>query len=352
MGHGERTEQATPRRRSRARREGNFPSSPFFVSALQFAVAVGLLAAAGEDLLGAARAMLREGLQAGFREVSIAALADAARSLGWRSALAVFENLALLLGVTLAAQLAVTRLGVSAARLQPQWSRLSPASRLPAAWTQNRTAFLQALVLLPLAGGIAAWQLSVHGPEYMQLLFTGPGTGATRIAAGAEKLLRYGSYLFLAAGCADLWRQWRRYDTQLRMTKQEVRDEAKEQEGNPETKARVRRLQRDFARRRMMQQVPKATAVVVNPTHYAVALRYQAGEAGAPRVVAKGKNFLARRIRELAVRSGVPIVENAPLAQALYKSADVGQEIPPALYRAVAEILAYIMRLLHGRLPG
>lgn len=352
MGQGERTEQATPRRRSRARREGNFPSSPLFVSTVQFAVAVGLLAAAGEDLLGAAHGVLREGLQAAFREVSIAAVADAARSLGWRAARALFENLGLLLGVTLAAQLAVTRLGVSAARLQPQWSRLHPASRLSSAWTQNRTAFLQALVLLPFAGVITAWQLSVHGPDYLQLLFTGARAGAARVASGAADLLRYGSYLFLAAGCIDLWRQWRRYDTQLRMTKQEVRDEAKEQEGNPETKARVRRLQRDFARRRMMQQVPKATAVIVNPTHYAVALRYQAGEAGAPRVVAKGKNFLARRIRELAVRSGVPIVENAPLAQALYRSADVGQEIPPALYRAVAEILAYIMRLLHGRLPG
>lgn len=352
MGHGERTEPATPRRRSRARREGNFPSSPFFVSTLQFAVAVGLLAAAGADLLGAARELLREGLGAAFREISIPAVAAAARSLAWRASPALLGNVAALLGVTLAAQLAVTRLGISAARLQPQWSRLNPASRLPSVWNQNRTAFLQALILLPLAGGIAAWQLSVHGPEYLQLLFTGPGAGAARIAAGSAGLLRYGSYLFLAAGCVDLWRQWRRYDTQLRMTKQEVRDEAKEQEGNPETKARVRRLQRDFSRRRMMQQVPKATAVVVNPTHYAVALRYQAGDAGAPRVVAKGRNFLARRIRELAVRSGVPIVENAPLAQALYKSADVGQEIPPALYRAVAEILAFIMRLLQGRLPG
>ena len=136
------------------------------------------------------------------------------------------------------------------------------------------------------------------------------------------------------------------------MSRQEIRDELKEQEGNPQMKARVRRLQRDRARRQMMKEVPKATAVVVNPTHYAVALRYEMDGMTAPLVVAKGRNYLARRIREKAVEHQVPIVENPPLAQALYQSVEVGQEIPPHLYRAVAEILAYIFKLMNGRLPG
>ena len=123
----------------------------------------------------------------------------------------------------------------------------------------------------------------------------------------------------------------------------------KETEGNPQIKARIRRLQRDLARRKMMKEVPKATAVIVNPTHYAVAIRYEMESMAAPLVVAKGKNYLALRIRQMAVEHQVPIVENPPLAQALYKSADVGQEIPPHLYRAVAEILAYIFKLMHGR---
>jgi flagellar biosynthetic protein FlhB len=101
-----------------------------------------------------------------------------------------------------------------------------------------------------------------------------------------------------------------------------------------------------------MKAVPKATAVIVNPTHYAVAIRYSIESKGAPTVVAKGRNYLARRIREIATEHNVPIVENQPLAQALYKSAEVGQEIPAHLYRAVAEILAYIYRLMNGRLPG
>ena len=138
----------------------------------------------------------------------------------------------------------------------------------------------------------------------------------------------------------------------LKMSKQEIRDEHKEVEGNPQTKMRIRRMQRDLSRRRMMQEVPHATAVIVNPTHYAVAIRYQMETMAAPKVVAKGRNYLAQRIRQLAVENQVPVVENPPLARSLYKSVEVGQEIPAHLFRAVAEILAYIYRLMNGRLPG
>jgi len=123
----------------------------------------------------------------------------------------------------------------------------------------------------------------------------------------------------------------------------------KETEGDPQIKGRVRRIQRDLARRNMLKEIPKATAVVVNPTHYSVAIRYEMQEMAAPRVLAKGKNYLALRIRQIATDHGVPIVENQPLAQALYKSTDIGQEIPPHLYRAVAEVLAYIFKLMNPR---
>jgi flagellar biosynthetic protein FlhB len=133
------------------------------------------------------------------------------------------------------------------------------------------------------------------------------------------------------------------------MTKQEVKDEHKESEGSPQIKARIRNIRRSQARKRMMHEVPKATAVVVNPTHYAVALRYDPETMAAPLVVAKGKNYLALRIRKSALDHQVPLIENPPLAQGLYKSADVGHEIPPHLYRAVAEVLAYILRLMNRR---
>ncbi len=112
------------------------------------------------------------------------------------------------------------------------------------------------------------------------------------------------------------------------MSKQEIRQEMKETDGNPQMKSRVRRIQRDLARRNMMKEIPKATAVIVNPTHYAVAILYDMDAMAAPKVIAKGQNYLAMRIRQIALEHQVPIVENQPLAQALYKSADVGQEIP------------------------
>ena len=167
-----------------------------------------------------------------------------------------------------------------------------------------------------------------------------------------ESLLWKASGLFLVFGLVDLFRQKRRYQQDLRMSKQEIRDELKEVEGNPLMKARVRRIRRDLARRRMMQEVPTATAVIVNPTHYAIALKYTMNSPGAPTVVAKGKNYLALRIRQKAIDAGVPLIENPPLAQALYKSVEIGQEIPAQFYRAVAEILAYVYRLMNGRMPG
>ena len=133
------------------------------------------------------------------------------------------------------------------------------------------------------------------------------------------------------------------------MTKQEVKQEAKDSDGNPHVKGKIRRLQRDFARRRMMENVATATAVIVNPAHYAIAIRYDHETMATPMVVAKGKNYLALRIRQRALEHHIPLVEKPPLAQALYKSVDVGKEIPAHLYRAVAEVLAYIYRLTRAR---
>jgi flagellar biosynthetic protein FlhB len=155
--------------------------------------------------------------------------------------------------------------------------------------------------------------------------------------------------LFFVFGCVELVRETRKHANELKMSKQEVKDEAKESEGNPQIKAKIRAIRRDQARRRMMQEVATATAVIVNPTHFAVALKYDPEGMAAPMVVAKGKNYLALRIKQRALDNNVPLIENPPLAQALYKSVNVGQEIPPQLYRAVAEILAYIFKLMHKK---
>jgi flagellar biosynthesis protein FlhB len=155
------------------------------------------------------------------------------------------------------------------------------------------------------------------------------------------------AYFVVASG--DYVFQRFQFEEQLRMTKQEVKDEAKESEGDPQIKGRIKTIQRQIAYRRMMQDVPKADVVVTNPTHYAVAIKYEAGRMSAPKVVAKGLDLIAQRIKEIAKENNVPLVEDKPLAQLLYKSVEVGDEIPAKLFQAVAQMLAYVYRLRDQR---
>ncbi|HPU45370.1 MAG TPA: flagellar biosynthesis protein FlhB [Thermoclostridium sp.] len=154
----------------------------------------------------------------------------------------------------------------------------------------------------------------------------------------------------LAVSAIDYFFQWRKYEKDIRMTKQEVKEEYKQLEGNPEVRSRIRQKQREISMRRMLSEVPKADVVITNPTHFAVAIRYEPQKKPAPYVVAKGADYLAERIKEVARKSRVEIVENKPLAQALYNSVDIGDVIPPELYRAVAEVLAFVYNL-QGKNP-
>jgi flagellar biosynthetic protein FlhB len=135
------------------------------------------------------------------------------------------------------------------------------------------------------------------------------------------------------------------YERELKMTKQEVKEELKSQEGDPLIKSRIRSVQRQIAYKRMMQDVPKADVVITNPTHLAVAIKYESTSMSAPTVVAKGADIIAQRIKEIAEEHGVPMIEDKPLAQALYKTVDVGEQVPEKLFQAVAQVLAYIYRL-------
>jgi flagellar biosynthesis protein FlhB len=160
-----------------------------------------------------------------------------------------------------------------------------------------------------------------------------------------ESLLWKVTWGLLLLSIADYGLQWYRHMHGLRMTKQEIRQESKDSEGSAEVKGKVRRIQRDMARRRMIADVKRATVVITNPTHFAVALEYKRGAMAAPLVLAKGADHLAAAIREQAQKYGIPMVENKPLAQALYKTAEVGESIPANLFAAVAEVLAQLVRL-------
>ncbi len=349
----QRTEQPTPRRIQKARREGRFAASREFVSAVQFlAFVLALAAVGGAWVAGLGRTVRRLLLEAFAGELGAARLASLVRGVAVRELVPLALGGGALLAATLGAQLAVTRLGFSLRRLRPDFGRLNALARLRELPKQNLPLLFQAALLLPLFALALYLVVRSNLEALLRMPLQAPSRAAGRLGAALLDLFWRAALVFLALGAWDLWRQRRRYLAELRMTRQEVRDEAKEVEGDPLVRARVRRLQRDLLRRRMMQQVPKATAVIVNPTHYAVALRYRMEEMPAPVVVAKGKNYLAQRIRQAAVANQVPVVENPPLAQALYQSCRVGQPIPVHLYRAVAEILAYIYRLMKGRLPG
>ncbi|MCU1237484.1 MAG: type secretion exporter [Candidatus Solibacter sp.] len=347
------TEQPTQRRLEKARTEGQFPAAKEFVSALQFMVFLGLLGSGGaewfEQLKQTTRAIFRMAFAPELHPEDLIHL----MWLIFRQQILPLVMAGVAVAVaTLAFRLVTTRFGISLKRLAPDLARFNPLTRIKDLPKQNIPALLQATFLLP----IFLWAVWVVGREkldaFMALPMQSVESGMNLIAVSLMELFWKAAGVFMVVGCVDLARQLQRYKSDLRMSKQEIREEMKDVEGNPQMKARIRRLQRDRLRKQMMREVPTATAVVVNPTHYAVAIRYQMDGMAAPMVVAKGMNFLALRIRQKAIEHGVPIIENVPLAQALYKSVEVGQEIPPHLYRAVAEILAYIFKLMNGRMPG
>jgi flagellar biosynthetic protein FlhB len=240
-------------------------------------------------------------------------------------------------------------MGLSLNKLIPKFSNFNPMGRLKQIPRQNVPAMFQACFVLAVAGWFV-WRIGEqHLAALLMLPLASIQTGIDIVATALSQVLWRSTGILLFIGVVELFRHRCLYKKDLAMSKQEIRDEHKEQEGNPQIKARIRRLRRDLLRRRMMQDVPAATAVIVNPTHYAVAIRYDSGAMASPKVVARGRNYLALRIRRIATENNVPIIENPPLARALYTAVEVGREIPPDFYRAVAEILAYVYRMMGAR---
>ena len=342
------TEKPTPRRLEKARKDGDFPAAREFVSAFQFFAFVTLAAAYFPHWILSVQAALRMGLRRAFSSsLGAGDLFSIQRALASATLTPLAILGCILIGITILLQMASTNMGFSLARLTPKFDRLNPANRLKELPGNNAAHFMQAAVMIPVMLWMT-WSL-VHGrlPEILRLPMMPVATSAEAAGFLLKDALKKASFVLVVLGALMLLRERAKYNKRLKMTKQEIRDESKENEGNPQIKMRIRRIQRDMRRKNMMNEVATATAVIVNPTHYAVALKYDQTGMTAPQVVAKGKNYIAARIRKRAIENQVPIIENPPLAQALYKSVDVGQEIPPQLYRAVAEILAYIFKMMN-----
>jgi flagellar biosynthetic protein FlhB len=234
----------------------------------------------------------------------------------------------------------------STEKLQPNFSRLNPAQGLSRLMPSSSWVDLIKIIVsvTPIAF-VAVRIVNEIVADSPRLIWMAPAASAiTGWQHMVTLLWRSGLALFALAG-ADYGLQFYRQRTSLKMSKQDLKDESKASEGNPEIKQRVRRVQREINKRRMMSAVKSATVVVTNPTHYAVALEYRRETMSAPVVVAKGQDLMAQRIKAMARDSGVPVVESVALAQALFKGAEIGDAIPAPLFGAVAEILAYLVRI-------
>lgn len=350
----ERTERPTARRLEKAREEGQVPRSPELSAA-----AVLLVSAASLHLLGGSIGTKLLGLMRAGLSVSPAEAMDPGLALPAVSAelLRALVIAAPVLGLTmiaaLVAPLALGGWNLSFGALAPNFSRLDPIAGFGRFFSARGAvelakAFAKFLV-------VAALALLVLHQQTPQLLSLGAAPLTVGIAQAAslasDALLAVSGGLALIAAVDVPYQLWQ-YSQKLSMSRQEIREEMKESEGAPEIKGRIRRMQREIARRRMMHEVPKADVIVVNPTHFAVALRYDEGRMRAPLVVAKGADLVAARIREIATEHSVPIFEAPPLARALYHSVEIGGEIPATLYVAVAQVLTYIYQLKAARTSG
>lgn len=348
----DKTEKPTPQRLKKAREDGQFLSSKGALSAVQFLVFVALAGSLLPDWSARiGKALTHLYLNALTGDISPDEWPILLRSLFIETLPPLAELGVALFFVTLAAQLAMTRLGFSLGRLAPQFNRLNPGPRLGSLPSQNLKSVVEAVLLTVVLGLFLRSFITSHAEELLRLPFGSVRAGATQVGSAVDSLLWKGAALFIVFGAFDLFEQHRRQMKTLKMTKQEIKEESKRNDGDPHIKQRIRRLRRELLRRRMMQQVPQATAVIVNPTHFAVAIRFDNQTMASPMVVAKGKNWLALRIRQVAVENEVPVVENPPLARALYSAVDVGSAISPEFYKAIAEILAYIYRLMGRKLP-
>lgn len=346
----EKTEKPSAKKFKDAREKGQVARSQDVVAAVTLLAVTAVLVRTSAYGIGRIQARLTQGLSqfgdrtlAGINANDLTSLI--VTDLG-TMALVVGPYLATAAGVAVIGSVMQTGWVFSTEKLTPDFTRLSPANGLQRLKpSQSGIDLIKTLAAATVIGIIAYQVGKAILFDSPRLAWMAPAAAATEGARHLQTMLnRVGFALLVLAGADFGVQKWRHY-TGLKMTKQEVRDESKSNDGNPEVKGRVRQIQREMAKRRMLGNVGNATVIITNPTHYAVAIEYRRSTMSAPVVLAKGKDLLAQRIKQIGREKGVPMVENVPLAQALYREAEVGQSIPADLFGAVAEVLAYLVRI-------
>lgn len=349
----DKTESPSPRRLEKAREEGQVPQSRELATFVVLMVG-GVALWTSTAMIGQALSdVVRSGLA-----FEPAVARDAGRVMTqtgnqWlHGLLAIVPFLVIVMAAALAAPLLLRGWLFSGQALLPKFSRINPASGLKRmVSTHGLAELVKSLVKVGVLGGVAVLLIMANIDAFFSLGAETPEAATRRMGdlIGRIVLTLSGTMLLIVA--LDVPYQLWTYFKKLRMTKEEVRREAKESEGDPHIKARIRAQQREIARRRMMSEVPTADVIVTNPTHYAVALKYS-DSMRAPRVVAKGADAVALKIRELGAEHRIPTLEAPPLARALFRHAELGDEIPATLYAAVAEVLAYVFQLRRYQSAG
>ncbi len=351
----QKTEEPTEKRLSQAREEeGRLPISREITTwALFVGFLMGLawlVPSAVRDIALPLRAFLEKPEQMSLDDNGLQnVLGGISVSIGWPAGLLF----ALLMGAVLVAGVAQTGFFLNSARLKPDWSQVLPWSGFKRLFSTNAIAeFVKSLVKLVIIGGVV---LMVFLPLInLMPSYVGRDMGHSLAFLHHEsvRLLALMVLIITVMAVGDLLYQRYQYFKSLRMTKQEVKEEYRQAEGDPIIKSRLRQIRMDKARKRMMAQVPKADVIITNPTHYAIALKYDGVTMNAPVVVAKGTDALALRIRTVAEEHNVPLISNPPLARTLYETVDVDSPIKPEQYRVVAEIIAYVYKLKKRLKPG
>jgi flagellar biosynthetic protein FlhB len=351
---GSRTEQATPRRLQKAREEGSVVRAHAVAGAAVLAAGAAMLSLAGARLVDLLETSLRSGLalQAeAMREP--ARMIAAATQIAWPGLLILAPFMLVLAGVGFVADLAVGGWVMSTKPITPDFTRIDPLKGFGRLFSRAALAeIIKALVKFAVIGVIAGWLMKSWIGDFMHIATENWPYAPHHVAALSGK-----AFLILAAALAVVtlfevpYQLWQHRD-QLKMSREEVKEEQKEQDGNPQTRRRIRGLRVKMARARMMSEVPRADVVVVNPEHFAAALAYREDRMRAPSLVAKGSGLIALRIRAVAEEHGIAVVEAPPLARSINRFVELGDEIPVGLYRAVAEVLAYVYRLRAARDDG
>lgn len=347
---GEKTEPATQKKLDDARKEGKVAKSKDLTQAIElvvlFLVLKIFISYVGERMVGIFDWTL--GRMAEFAKVNQAGLSMQAVSVMLNNAILEMFLIVwpfFLFGFAIAFLVTIYQVGwkVSLKTMEPKLSKFNPINGFKRIFSKDSLfELLKSIVKV----GIIVYIVYTNLQEEANNLFIlYEITLEQALALVGKIIMDVGleiSIVFAVVGVADFFYQKWKFSEEMKMTKQEVKDEYKNTEGDPQIKGRIRQKMREASQRRMMQDVPKADVVITNPTHFAVALKYDAEVSKAPIVVAKGEDFLAQKIKEVAKENKVPVVENKPLARMLYHNVDIGTEIPPELYQAVAEVLAMV----------